>query len=50
MTGRRFTAGLALNLCLFAQTGAIHFQERAASAGIDFILENHPTERKHMMS
>jgi len=38
-----------LGLCLYAQAPAIKFQERAASAGMDFVLQNHPTDRKHMI-
>lgn len=40
---------LGLGLCLLAQTPGIRFQERAAESGVDFVLENHPTDRKHMI-
>ena len=38
-------------LCLFAQapSPAIRFHERAAEAGLSFVLENNPTDRKHMI-
>ncbi|HEY3740119.1 MAG TPA: CRTAC1 family protein [Bryobacteraceae bacterium] len=40
-------------LCLFAQQqqqpGAIRFRERASESGINFVLNNRPTDRKHMI-
>ena len=39
------------NNCVWAAAPAppIRFREVAASAGISFVLENHPTDRKHMI-
>ena len=47
------TATLAC-ACIFAATTAapvppIRFREVAAAAGLSFVLENHPTEHKHMI-
>jgi hypothetical protein len=41
----------ALSGCLlFAQqSSTIRFRERAGESGINFVLNNHPTERKHMI-
>jgi hypothetical protein len=33
----------------FGQESRIRFREAATSAGVDFMLENHPTERKHLV-
>src|SRR5260370_33376673 len=37
--------------CVWAAAPAppIRFREVAAAAGVSFVLENHPTERKHMI-
>jgi hypothetical protein len=38
-----------LLLLLAATAPAIRFREVAAKSGIDFVLENNPTDRKHMI-
>ena len=38
-----------LLLLLAATTPAIRFREVAAKSGVDFVLENNPTDRKHMI-
>ena len=41
--------GLAAAIHASGPTPPIRFREIAAQAGISFVLENHPTERKHMI-
>ena len=47
----RVTSILIIGICLSAQapTSSIRFHERAAKSGLDFTLQNHPTDRKHMI-
>ena len=43
-------AGAQVGAGLFAAPpGPIRFRDVAASSGVDFVLENHPTPRKHMI-
>ena len=47
----RVTSILIIGICLSGQapTSSIRFHERAAESGLDFTLQNHPTDRKHMI-
>ena len=45
----KWMAPLLLALTLLAEPPPIRFREVAAAAGLDFVLHNSPTERKHMI-
>jgi hypothetical protein len=51
---RAILAAILAGACLWAAVAAmpvppIRFREVAAAAGVPFVLENHPTDRKHMI-
>src|SRR4051794_8916912 len=45
----RFLVALAALLLQAPSKPAVHFEEIGKAAGIAFVLENHPTERKHLI-